>query len=126
MSLAKLVEEYNAARAEAPVGIQAGTGGDIVLSLSGELDMRSSSALAPVLDSAIELLPEGGRLVLDLSGVNYIASMGVGFLANAMVKAQRRKAELILRDIAPRVRSVMESLGLLSYFNVIEGGAGRG
>jgi anti-anti-sigma factor len=124
MSLDKLLESYNGAHADKTVAIgRARDGFDVVL--SGELDMQASNDLAPLLEAALQECSAGSRLVLDVSHVTYVASMGVGLLTTLMVKAERKSVNFVLRDIPPRVRNIMDALGLLSFF-VEERSSGEG
>jgi anti-anti-sigma factor len=116
MSLAEVLEQYNSAHRGAPVEIRAKEECLLQLALSGELDMKASSDLTPLLESAVLECPPKGRFVLDLSLVNYISSTGVGLLSSILVKSERRSVSLILLDIPPRVRNIMDTLGLMSYF----------
>jgi len=116
MGLAELLAAYNAAHGPDPAAVTRSPDGVLVL-LSGELDMRVSNDLAPILDAALQDCSPGGRLLLDLSKVTYIASMGVGLLTNLMGKAERQSIRLVLVDIPPRVRKIMEVLGLMAFFN---------
>jgi anti-sigma B factor antagonist len=116
MSFHEVLALYTSAHAGATVGLRDREACRLVLALSGELDMKASSDLTPLLESAVLECPPKGRLVLDLSLVNYISSTGVGLLSSILVKAERRSVSLILLDIPPRVRNIMDTLGLMSYF----------
>jgi len=59
-------------------------------------------------------------LIVDMNGVSYISSTGIGALTNVMVKAKKREIALMLRSIQPKVRSVFELLGVLSFFELAE------
>jgi anti-sigma B factor antagonist len=52
--------------------------GEVVLECVGEIDLSSSGALAAGLDSAV--VEAGGRLVVDLMGVQFIDMTGVACL----------------------------------------------
>ena len=74
---------------------------------------RSSTA-------ALRECPSRGKVVLDLRLVSYISSTGVGLLATSMVEASKRSVTFALDNITPRVRSIIDTLGLLSFFHVEE------
>jgi anti-anti-sigma factor len=116
MGFTENLASFNASHAGAPVEMRSGREGEIVLLLSGELDMKASGELTPLLESAVMECPERTRLLIDIHRVTYIASMGVGLLATLLSKAERKSVSLVLLDIPPRVRSIMEVLGLLSFF----------
>jgi anti-anti-sigma factor len=125
MDLAESLACFNRAHAENVVSVARELGGfDCVL--SGELNMQSSNDLAPLLDAALEDCGPGSRLVLDLSRVTYVASMGVGLLSTLMVKAERKSVTLVLLDVPPRVQKILEVLGLLAFFRIERSDGGRG
>jgi anti-anti-sigma factor len=115
MDLAERLDGYNKAKADKPVAIVRERGGFNIV-LSGELDMQVSNDLAPLLNAALNECSSGSRIVLDMSRVTYIASMGVGLLTNLMAKAELRSVSLVLLDVPSRVRKILEVLGLLSFF----------
>jgi anti-anti-sigma factor len=120
MDLAERLAAYNLEHAAEPAAIVRARGGfDVVL--SGELDMKSSNDLAPLLDACLKECSAGSRLVLNLSRVTYIASMGVGLLANLMAKTEQNSVALVLLDVPPRVKGIMDALGLLSFFELEDG-----
>jgi anti-anti-sigma factor len=117
MILNEALDRYNGAHPQAPASASR-LEGSIVLALSGELDMKASSDLAPVFDAVFLVCPPRGRIVLDLSHVGYITSTGVGLLTTTMVAAEKRSISLVLLDIPPRIRNIMDALGLMSFFQV--------
>jgi anti-anti-sigma factor len=116
MNLKESIPLYNSLHPGAPVGLGKVDGRRLEIALSGELDMKATTDLTPILESAVLECPPKGNLVLDLSRVNYISSTGVGLLSSILVKSERRSVFLVLMDIPPRVRSIMDTLGLLTYF----------
>lgn len=123
MILNEAVAGYNERHAQAPIGLERPGDGDLLLSLSGELENKAAGDLSTVLETALQVCQPRGKLILDLRGVGYISSIGVGLLSSVMVAAERRSIKLVLLDVPPRVKNIMDTLGLLSYFNVEESGA---
>lgn len=117
MQLESLIGRYNELHPRARIETVVSKG-QLALALSGELEMKVSSDLAPLVEAALLECPARGRLVLDLSGVEYISSTGVGLLATTMVAAEGRAITFVLLDVPERVRGIMDTLGLLSFFNV--------
>jgi anti-anti-sigma factor len=118
MAFDEVLLRYNELHPQACVETRRSEGGDLVIVLACDLEMKSSVEIAPVLESALRECPSRGRLLVDLHGVGYVASTGVGLLANAMVAAGKRQISLVLLDIPPRVSNIMDTLGLLSFFDV--------
>lgn len=81
-----------------------------VISAAGEVDVVS----APSLRAAIVNAVTGGRtdLVLDLSGVVFIDSFGLGVLVGAVKRVQTHEGQLRVVITEQRVRAVVELTGL--------------
>jgi anti-sigma B factor antagonist len=90
--------------------------GLMVIKPSGPLDQDSSADLMALLETAVDSLGGGDRLIVDMSSINYISSTGVGSLSQALVRAEKRGISFVLRAIPPKIRSVIQLLGLLPYF----------
>lgn len=81
-----------------------------VVSASGEVDVVS----APALRAAIVNAVTAGQihLVLDLSGVVFIDSFGLGVLVGAVKRVQTHSGRLRVVIADSRVRAVVELTGL--------------
>jgi len=85
---------------------------------SGKLDAVQSRDLAVVLG---QILDAGQRwLLLDMSEVDYISSGGFKALVSAWQRAHALKGDLILVMLTPRVREVMEMIGLDLVFSIAD------
>ncbi|HET9177914.1 MAG TPA: STAS domain-containing protein [Terriglobia bacterium] len=72
-----------------------------------------------------ELIQSGKRKFLfDFSGVPYIDSTGLGFLAGCRAAAQKAGAGLVLASVDERVRRVLDEVKLSDYFVIAEDEAG--
>jgi anti-sigma B factor antagonist len=90
--------------------------GAVVLAVEGELDMATSDRLRVVAEDALR---EGARhLVLDLAGVDFIDSTGVGALVAIRKFAMDREAALTLRDPSQPARRILELSTLVDVFTV--------
>jgi anti-sigma B factor antagonist len=116
MSFSEILESYNSLHGGAPVELRERNERRLKLALRGELDMQASNDLTPLLEAAILECPPKGGLLLDLSLVNYISSTGVGLLTMVLVKANQRSVSLILLDMPPKVRNIINTLGFLTFF----------
>lgn len=88
-----------------------------VVRLSGNLDLALSERLQAFFPQLIGQQRGWSRIVVDLGGVNYISSTGVGALTDALVKAKKRDIGFAVRNMQPKIRSVFELLGLLRFFD---------
>lgn len=89
-----------------PLSLESSTSGArAVLRVGGRLDLPSSSELRNALDLEIERGPS--RLVVDLSGVDFLDSTGLGVLVRAQRKAASSEVELVLSAAQPIVEQVL-------------------
>jgi anti-sigma B factor antagonist len=81
-------------------------GDTLVLSLRGELDLTS----APVFDRELEQVAADSptRLVIDLSGLDFMDSTGLRALLQARERAMANRHELALRRGPRQVQRVLE------------------
>ena len=77
-----------------------------VLAVGGELDVVGAPALRQAVVAAVSA--GGTRLILDLTGVDFIDSFGIGAVVGALKRVRQRDGELALVCPAPRVRRVFE------------------
>ena len=91
--------------------------GDIqVLELSGELDYHSSPELR---EKLAELTGKQARKILvNLSGVDYMDSSGIATFVEAFQKTKRYQGRLILAELTSTVRGVFEIAKLDSIFEI--------
>ena len=87
------------------------------VALTGEVDLNSSPQLRSRLLELIE--SHVGRLILDLAGVDYMDSSGVGTIVELKRKLERRGGQVVLARLQPRVRSVFEITQLDKFFTIV-------
>lgn len=90
-----------------------------VIVLTGEIDLRSSPDLRTKL---IGLCREIGSdtVLLDLSGVSYVDSSGVGTLVEFKRRLKQSNGDVILLGMQPRVKSVFEITRLDQFFQIVD------
>ena len=90
--------------------------GTCVVNVDGEVDLRTSPQLrAMLLDS---FAGTAGPVVLDLSGVDYMDSSGVGTMVYVKRQVERSGRRLVLVGLRPRVQSVLEITHLDKFFTI--------
>jgi anti-sigma B factor antagonist len=95
-----------------------------LLTITGRMDAAS----APQLKQQIEALFEQGRyrLVLDLVGLDYIASPGLRVLIEARKRARDRKltdlegGDVRIANLPPRIKEVFDLTGFTSLFEIYD------
>jgi anti-sigma B factor antagonist len=88
----------------------------LVLHLQGYLDGHTFVELERKVDS---LLKAGkARIVIELSGLSYIASAGVGVFINSQHQAKGKGGTVQLVNPSASVREIFSILGLGSIFTI--------
>ena len=78
---------------------------------------KITAATADYFQTAIRrLIPDTKRIVLDLTGVEYIDSSGLGALVSVYMAAGRAHCELELANPKPRVRDLLKITKLSTIF----------
>jgi anti-anti-sigma factor len=92
---------------------------DLVLVLSGEVDLASAGLLAEASSSALAAAglarpDRPSRLVVDLAGVSFLGIVGYHALAALRDAAERAGRPLVVRDPSPAARRLFELLPALT------------
>jgi anti-anti-sigma factor len=90
-------------------------GGRTVCRVTGDLDAANASRLRAVL---VEQLGEGCDAVVDLSGLEFIDSSGLGVLVGALKRFQADGHTLGLRAPTASLRRVLDTTGLSDAFPI--------
>jgi anti-anti-sigma factor len=92
------------------------TRGGVTIHIDARLDRLAQIRLRHRVDKALAGRPS--RLVLDLSGVEFLDGFGIGALVLALGNAMRRDVPVVVRDPSPAIRRSMEQRGLLGLVDV--------
>lgn len=81
-----------------------------VLTLAGQLDV----ATAPDFRETLQEVQYGGegRVVLELSGLEFLDSFGLGVIVGGVKRARTHGGVLVLAGVSERVAQVLELTGL--------------
>lgn len=86
-----------------------------VLALEGDLDEQSASQLR----KGVQDLPPGARVVVDLSGVPFVDSVGVGALIGAIRRVQELGGSVTLASPSLPVAHLLRITGVSDLVPVI-------
>lgn len=86
-----------------------------VCRLAGDLDAANASRLRAVLG---ERLDEGRDAVVDLSGLGFVDSSGLGVLVGAMKRFETAGRRFTLRAPTPSLQRVLDLTGLSAAFSI--------
>ena len=90
-----------------------------VVEASGRIDAATASQL----ESALNAIAEAGRynIVLDMSGVDFISSVGLRVLIDARRRCRRyNRGDLVLASPSANVNRTLELAGFHTLFQVYE------
>jgi anti-sigma B factor antagonist len=89
-----------------------------VLKVRGEVDLHTSPQFRLLLSERVE---EGkGPLLVDLAGVGYMDSSGVGTLVYVKREVERKGRKFVLISPQQRVLSVLEITHLDKFFTIVD------
>ncbi len=91
-------------------------GADTVVELAGAIDLHHTPDVHRALVEACEQRPR--RLVINLTGVSYMDSSGIGTLVEVFRRVHAYKGQLVLCGLNERVRSVFEITKLDKFFHI--------
>lgn len=101
-------------------------GGAARILAAGPLDAETAFDFLDGAMAALDGVPSGSRLVIDLSRVDYLSSAGVGALTRLLSASDARLVAMSLEGLSPSCRDVLSVLGLLRYFGAAEPGTNPG
>lgn len=93
----------------------AGPDGSIILRVVGEIDLADVDELKAV---ARPCLADSKAVELDLSGLEFIDSSGLGALVQLRAEAKLQGATLVLRDMRANIHRIFEITGLAGAFDI--------
>lgn len=91
-------------------------GGDCIIALTGEINLRSSPDLHATLLQTIKRRPL--RIIMDLAGVSYMDSSGIGTLVEIKRRVDDYDGKLVLISLQPRVRGLFQITRLEKFFTI--------
>jgi anti-sigma B factor antagonist len=86
---------------------------EIVLVCTGRITSATSDQLK---DTVRPLISETKRIVVDLTGVNYIDSSGIGGLVSLWVSAKKAGCQLKLVNLTERIKELLRMTNLSKVF----------
>jgi anti-sigma B factor antagonist len=83
----------------------------VVLAIIGELDLATVAALRDGVHHTLAMLP-GGHLVLELSGLGFCDSTGLGAILGLFAAARDSGVHLVLAAPRPQVYDALQLTGI--------------
>lgn len=94
---------------------------ETVVSVNGDLDVSTADLLAETVNE--ELRDSPGRIVLDLAGLDFCDSLGLGTLVVLSRTARVQQTYLLLRNPSPFFTRMLEVTGVREGLNIAHDGA---
>lgn len=88
-----------------------------ILRVSGELDVHTGPDFTRAAVAALELLPSGSTVTVDLSGLTFLDCAGVSALLGARRRVLARGGHLSLVGIPDRVQHLLTLTGVAPAFS---------
>lgn len=100
-----------------PVSVSTGADGALDVVLTGEIDFTNSArVVGAIRDGAGRTAPAAIRV--DLAGVTFLDSSGIGVLVHAMRLAEERDVGFVVEHPNPKVFDQLRMSGLLEPFGL--------
>jgi anti-sigma B factor antagonist len=87
-----------------------------VLSVRGEVDVSTAEAFRAALYALVDETAPENPVIVDMGGVGFIDSSGLGVLVGALKRARERGSDLRVRNLTPVARKVFDITGLTELF----------
>ncbi len=92
--------------------------GVIILLPVGPINETTYSVLGKQINSVMD--EKISTLVLDMNGVGFMSSVGVGLINSTKNKLKAKNAEFAMINLQPAIKKVFEIMSLLPTLNVFE------
>jgi anti-sigma B factor antagonist len=90
-----------------------------ILDLTGQIKLGEGSSV--LRDNVKELLSKGQKkILLNLGGINYIDSSGIGELIAAFTSVRKQGGELMLLHLTKKIQDLLQITKLYTVFQVME------
>ncbi|HOJ99482.1 MAG TPA: STAS domain-containing protein [Termitinemataceae bacterium] len=118
MELSECISHFNKRYPYTTLAITQEDDNHLTIHLGGELNLESATEFGTIGEIVLATLFAGTTIILDLAGLHYISSTGVGSISQLVLQASRRNISVQIINCQPKVREVFQLLGLLSVLNI--------
>jgi anti-anti-sigma factor len=88
-----------------------------VFTLSGKLDANTAATLEEAIITALD--EHSSNIDLDFAEISFISSWGLRALLVGAKEAKEQGGELRLKNVSPKIRSVLKSTGFLNILTIV-------
>lgn len=97
--------------------------GDLILSLSGEMDAHGCNQIKPMLEELVATV-QTKNVLLDLNKVEFIDSSGIGAIVYLFKRLKAQHQSLVIRGVHGQPKELMELLRVGSAIPISFGSDG--
>lgn len=97
--------------------------GDLILSLSGEMDAHGCNQIKPILEEIVATV-QTKNVLLDLNDVDFIDSSGIGAIVYLFKRLKAQHQSLVIRGVHGQPKELMELLRIDSAIPISFGSEG--
>ena len=94
------------------------TGNIVILDIMGDIELYNASAIMNTINRLCE--EKKYNIIINLKGVNYIDSSGIGVLISGLLHLKEHKKGMKLINLYASVRKVFELTNLTSFFEIYD------
>lgn len=88
-----------------------------LVELKGSVDSDTYYNLQEKLNEVID--DKTKAIILDMGGVNYISSAGIGVVVNTKKSLQQKGANFAMANLQPQVKKVFDVMKILPMINIL-------
>ena len=88
------------------------------LAIDGRLDVEGVGAIETPL--TVATVTRGKPVMIDMAGVAFLGSLGIGMLVRCAVSLNRRGAKFVLFNCQPMIRKTLEISKVTSVLPIVE------
>ncbi len=91
--------------------------GVTVVKIDGEIDGKTAPAAQ---EKVLELAGENNKILLELSGVEYMSSAGLRVLLMLYRELTSQDQKVVLAKVPDMIQDIMSHTGFIRFFNLVD------
>jgi anti-anti-sigma factor len=116
LTMVKNSPKLVAAPSSAAIKVRQDKHGILVIAPQGQVDSLTAGELDTVISDVID--KGSAQIIVDLAEVSYISSRGLKALVSGWRKTQDKGGRFAICSVAPRVQSIVETIGFNQIFDI--------
>lgn len=90
----------------------------LYVQITGELDLHTATDFSQGLDKYLQKYPSIKNLILDLKGIDFIDSSGLGVILSKYKLISKKGGQIALVGVSPQVKRIFEVSGMLKIMSI--------